>query len=165
MQHAHAHNTHHVSPRFHPSPEVLVVVNQYSKPTIIINPRHSPSSYENISLLFALFQRREDGAAGGTSIVALLASTAVCLKYLDLLLCYTRVSVVPHGQRRRAHQPLLAAKLAEHRVVTPGCQIGYMDHTGCHHLVSSTIRPTRVVTPGGCQIGYMDRTGCHQLLS
>jgi hypothetical protein len=21
------------------------------------------------------------------------------------------------------------------RVVTPGCQIGYMDHTGCHHLV------------------------------
>jgi hypothetical protein len=30
-------------------------------------------------------------------------------------------------------------------------------------VVSLTIRPTRVVTPGGCQIGCMDHTGCHQL--
>jgi hypothetical protein len=54
--------------------------------------------------------------------------------------------------------------------VTPGCQIGYMDHTGrdmdhtgCHQLVLLTIRPTRVVTPG-CQIGYTDHTGCRQLV-
>jgi hypothetical protein len=26
-------------------------------------------------------------------------------------------------------------------------------------LVTWTIRPTRVVTPGGCQIGYVDHTG------
>jgi hypothetical protein len=32
-----------------------------------------------------------------------------------------------------------------------------MDRTGCHHLASVTIRPTRVaLTPGGCQIGYVD---------
>jgi hypothetical protein len=53
--------------------------------------------------------------------------------------------------------------------LTPGCQAGYMDHTGCHvdhtgchvdhtrcrHLVCSIICLTRVVTPtpGGCQIG------------
>jgi hypothetical protein len=45
--------------------------------------------------------------------------------------------------------------LPEGRVArTLGCQIGYMDHTGCH----LTIRPTRVATPG-CQICYMDHTG------
>jgi hypothetical protein len=37
------------------------------------------------------------------------------------------------------------------------CQIGYVDHTGCHRLVFLTIRSTRVVTPG-CQIGYVDHT-------
>ena len=32
---------------------------------------------------------------------------------------------------------------------TPGgCQIGHMDRTGCHGLVSVTVRPARVVTPG-----------------
>jgi hypothetical protein len=31
---------------------------------------------------------------------------------------------------------------------TPGCQIGYMDRTGCHRLVSVTMLPTRVGTPG-----------------
>jgi hypothetical protein len=30
-------------------------------------------------------------------------------------------------------------------------------------LLGLTVRPTRVVTPG-CQIGYMDHTGCHQLV-
>jgi hypothetical protein len=40
-----------------------------------------------------------------------------------------------------------------------------MDRTGCHQLVSSTIRPTRVAaTPGGCRIGYMDHTGRPQLV-
>jgi hypothetical protein len=42
--------------------------------------------------------------------------------------------------------------------------IGYMGHAGCQQLVASTIRPTRVVTPGCHQIGYMDHTGCHQLV-
>jgi hypothetical protein len=27
--------------------------------------------------------------------------------------------------------------------LTPGCQIGYMDHTGCREPVYFTIRPTR----------------------
>jgi hypothetical protein len=31
--------------------------------------------------------------------------------------------------------------------LAPGCQIGYMDHSGCHQSVIFTIRPTRVVTP------------------
>jgi hypothetical protein len=33
------------------------------------------------------------------------------------------------------------------------CQIGYVDHTGCHQLVPATTRPTSVVTalPRGCQ--------------
>jgi hypothetical protein len=50
--------------------------------------------------------------------------------------------------------------------LTPGCQIGHVDHTGCHQLVLSSIRPTRVVTPG-CQIGYVvyvDHTGCHRTI-
>jgi hypothetical protein len=46
--------------------------------------------------------------------------------------------------------------LAEDRAArTPGCQIGYMDHTGAHQLVLSTIRPTRVVglsLPGGVRL-------------
>jgi hypothetical protein len=46
---------------------------------------------------------------------------------------------------------------------TPGCQLGYMDHTGCHQSVFFAIRPTKVVTPG-CQIGYKEHTGCHQLV-
>jgi hypothetical protein len=49
--------------------------------------------------------------------------------------------------------------------LTPGCQIGYMGHTGCHQLVFLPIRSTRVVTPGGCQAGYMDHTGSHQVIS
>jgi hypothetical protein len=42
-------------------------------------------------------------------------------------------------------------------VVTPGGRhsMGYMEHTGCHQLSVSTMRPTRVVTPG-CEICYMD---------
>ena len=36
--------------------------------------------------------------------------------------------------------------------LTPGCQICYMDYTGCHRAVTH-----------GCQIGYIDRAGCHQL--
>jgi hypothetical protein len=28
---------------------------------------------------------------------------------------------------------------------TPGCQIGYTDHTGCHQLVFAATCPTRVV--------------------
>jgi hypothetical protein len=44
-------------------------------------------------------------------------------------------------------------------------QQGYMDHTGCHRLVSLAIRPPRVVTPRGVyQIGYTDHTGCHQMV-
>jgi hypothetical protein len=43
--------------------------------------------------------------------------------------------------------------------LTPGCHwIGYMDHPGCHQLVSSTIRPPRVVVTPGCQIGPVDHT-------
>ena len=57
--------------------------------------------------------------------------------------------------------------------VTPGCRIGYVDHTGNHSRVSldwlhgpyclSSIGRVLVVTPGGCQIGYLDHTGCQQL--
>jgi hypothetical protein len=47
---------------------------------------------------------------------------------------------------------------------TPRCQIGYVHHTGFRRLVSSSIRPTRVVTPWGCEIGYVDHTGCHRLV-
>jgi hypothetical protein len=64
-------------------------------------------------------------------------------------------------------RPQLMVPRPEGRVVTPGCQIGYMEHTGCHQSASSTMRPTRVVTPPprGCHArGYMDRTACHQLL-
>jgi hypothetical protein len=42
-----------------------------------------------------------------------------------------------------------------------GCHV---DRTGCHQSVLLTIRPPRVVTPG-CQIGYVDHTGCHQLVN
>jgi hypothetical protein len=38
----------------------------------------------------------------------------------------------------------------------PGVRLVYMDRTGRHNLLSSTVRPTRVAaTPGGCQIGYI----------
>jgi hypothetical protein len=57
------------------------------------------------------------------------------------------------------------------RVVTPGCQIGcvdhtacYVDHTACHQLVLFTIRPTRVVIPACQMVTYMDHTGCHRLV-
>ena len=36
--------------------------------------------------------------------------------------------------------------------LTPGCQIGYVDHTGCYQLVFFTIRLTRVVSPGGVRL-------------
>jgi hypothetical protein len=52
--------------------------------------------------------------------------------------------------------------------LTPGCQIGHVDHTDCRQLVLSRIRirlriririrPTWVVT-SGCQIGYVDDKG------
>jgi hypothetical protein len=36
---------------------------------------------------------------------------------------------------------------------TPGCQIGYMDHAGCHQLMFVTARPTRVEPlPGGVRL-------------
>jgi hypothetical protein len=50
------------------------------------------------------------------------------------------------------------------KAVTPGRQIVYTEHTGCHQLGSAAMRPTRVAaTPGGCENGYADHTGCHQL--
>jgi hypothetical protein len=33
-----------------------------------------------------------------------------------------------------------------------------------HEMSDCGWRNGRVVTPGGCQIGYMDHTGCHQLV-
>jgi hypothetical protein len=57
---------------------------------------------------------------------------------------------------------LVSSTVRPTRAVTPGCQVGYMDHTGgdmdhtgCHRLLYTTIRHTRVGAPG-CQIGYVD---------
>jgi hypothetical protein len=45
------------------------------------------------------------------------------------------------------------------RVATPGCQIGYMEHTGCHRLVFwLSLLGVRLVTRG-----YKDHAGCHKL--
>ena len=45
---------------------------------------------------------------------------------------------------------------------SPGVRLDYTGWR--HKLVPLAIRPIRVaLTPGGCQIGYMDRTGCRQL--
>jgi hypothetical protein len=46
----------------------------------------------------------------------------------------------------------------------PGCHSsGHVGRTGCHQLLSSTIRRARVVTPVCHSSGHVDRTGCHQL--
>jgi hypothetical protein len=46
--------------------------------------------------------------------------------------------------RRRLWRPSDVPLAPVGRVGTPGCQIGYMDHTGCHRLGFFPIRPTRV---------------------
>jgi hypothetical protein len=51
-----------------------------------------------------------------------------------------RIFDLPHHPRR-----LRQVGLALHSRVS---EYGRKDHTGCHHSVSSTIRPARVVTPG-----------------
>jgi hypothetical protein len=42
-----------------------------------------------------------------------------------------------------------------------GCQIGYMDHTGCHQLIGVLYCG---VVYSRLSDGYMDHTGCHQLV-
>jgi hypothetical protein len=52
-----------------------------------------------------------------------------------------------------------AGRAATHsRGVSDWCSMDH--HTGCHQL--NRALAARVVTPG-CQIGYMDHTGCHRL--
>jgi hypothetical protein len=54
-----------------------------------------------------------------------------------------------------ARGPSTSCPRRDHRrrvALTPGCQIRYMEYTGCHRLMSSTIRPTKAVTLG-CQTG------------
>jgi hypothetical protein len=71
--------------------------------------------------------------------------------------CGSKIKIMLHAAARQKHGGLHA--------LTPGCQIGYLNHTGCHQLNVLTTRPTRVVTPGCHSIGYMDHTGYHQLVS
>jgi hypothetical protein len=110
-----------------------------------------------------------------------------------LVVRLTRRRQLPLGAH---HVPLAPVVLRQLRrgvglALTPRCQIGYRDRTGCHRLVLFTARSARfvaslpgvrlvtwtavgvvnwcfdrwVVTPTpGCQIGYMDHTGCHQLV-
>jgi hypothetical protein len=52
----------------------------------------------------------------------------------------------PHARRpqRHLHRNLGLVGLS----LTPGCQIGYVDNTGCHQLVFFTMRPTGLSLPG-----------------
>ena len=70
-----------------------------------------------------------------------------------------------HLGRRAVDGAPLADQLRVGLSLTPGgCQIGYMDRTGCHQLALSTHTPYSGCCIPGCQIGYMDHTGCQQLV-
>jgi hypothetical protein len=82
-----------------------------------------------------------------------------------LVTCATRTRLMGCTHSRGVSDWLHVRPELDLRValIPGGCQIGYMgtilgvimDHTGCHQLVSSTTRPTRVVTRGR-QLGYME---------